>query len=658
MHKPEDSDTQKAETKKPRVRKSLSIYKSTFEFKRWQRIYYIQKDIRAGKSWAETMALRKCSRATVQRALKLHVPDDVIAIIENPAAKSPEKFLAATSAKRDIKCDLNPLDFVEDKDHLNFKLFPMQRVILKAFYGIPLDDKNPVEAFKGKTEQQMLDELVAQGKCTWKGLKEYRELVLVVGMKGGKSALAGVLACIEEYSLFKHEDFREHYGLPKGKQVLILNVAANEEQARQTIFAEVDALIKNSPYYQRRQAPNANATSFHFEDVNVLMKSGHSNSNALVGPLQKAVLLDELDRFSDKKDGKSSGMRMYNSISRSTAPFKNDGKIISISSPMSINGPIIRLFNMSKAEPTMLGFWLATWELNPNLPFESDTMQADLRKCPEDFWRDFGAQPAHSLEKYYRDRAKIDAVFKRAEQKGYTNPISKDGVFANWFVGNPNFNYHLHMDPAVKNDHFGLAMAHREGAHVIVDLVHQFKAESGEIDYQMVSEFLDRLCERFPTLNTATYDVYLAVALYQALQKKGINTEFLRVDKEEHDKLKIETIYNDRLICYNCPELRRELRDLNLVAGRKVDHPLENEEGGRGSKDIADAVAGAVVACLAEGEFTEAAACFGGDEAQQESQGFGGGMFSGRGGSMFGNNDGESAGMFGSFGDKKGGLIW
>ena len=631
------------------------VQRSSFEYRKYKRYWLIQRDLRLGKSWSYCMVEYKCSRPTIQKAAKAVIPDDYRKMLEDPGGKASDVSLIKKDASRKcLNLSLNNVEFAEDPEQLNFKLFPMQKLILKAFYGIPIDNTAPVPAFAGMTEQGMLDSLVAKGKCTWKGPGEYRELVLVVGMKGGKSALAGVIAAIEEYSLYKHEDFRAHFGLPKGKQVVILNVAANEEQAKKTIFAEVDALIRNAPYYQRRQAPGSNATSHFFEDQNVIIQSGHSNGNALVGPLTKAVLLDELDRFSSKADGKSSGMHMYNSISRSVAPFKMDGKIISISSPMNVNGPIIKLFNMSKAEPTMLGFWLATWELNPNLPLESPIMQADLRKCPEDFWRDFGAQPAHSLEKYYRDRKKVDDIFTRGEALGLRDPVNANGTFADWFKGDPNYTYHLHMDPSVKNDHFGISMCHRTDAHVVVDLIHCFKADKGEIDYSMVEEFLDVLCDRFPTLNTATYDVYLAVQLYQRLQRKGITTEFLLIDKDAHDKLKIECVYTGRLVCYNSPIFRRELRDLDLVSGKKVDHPVENEEGGRGSKDEADSVAGAVIPCLAEGEFTEAISVCGDEPRQQQREE--GGIFGNSQQSIFGGDIGGGGGIFG--GERGGRLIW
>lgn len=690
---------------KVETERETKAFRASFYFKKWHRNYLIQKDRRNKVSWTDIMTNRNIGKSTLARALIEPIPEDVLQEIENPGhrikaipprVKSAPKCEPASTesgspsesepvaepaaaegpaqkslnAKNRLNRDMNPLEFAEHPtDGLNFSLFPMQRLILKAYYGIPLDKEKQYTCFGDKivpsrSEQVMMDELVKKGKCTWKGEKAYRELVLVVGMKGGKTALAGVLACIEEYSLYKHDDFREHYGLPKGKQVFILNVAANENQAKKTIFAEIEAIINTAPYYQNRPAPQSNQTTFDFAEENVVIQSGHSNSNALVGPLCKAVLMDELDRFAaaDAEKGKGSANKMYNSISRNVTPFKQEGKIISISSPMHVNGPIIKLFNQTKAEPSMLGFWLATWELNPNLPFDCETLQIELRKSPEDFWRDYGAQPAHSLEKYYRDRSKIDNIFVRGKKLGLRNPIQANGTFEEWFRGDPRYTYHLHMDPSVKNDTFGIAMSHRDDKYVITDLAHFFHPGEGEIDYAMVQEFLDNLVGRFPTLSTATYDVYLAVQLYQSLQAKGIDTKFLRIDKAEHDALKIETVYTDRLACYESPQLRRELRDLNLVSGKKVDHPTENEEGGRGEKDLADSVAGSVVACLSEGEFTEPADCssdaieekWARQEATQDRIAGAGSASQ----SMFGSFSGRDNDNGGSRGGDGGSLIW
>jgi len=48
-----------------------------------------------------------------------------------------------------------------------------------------------------------------------------------------------------------------------------------------------------------------------------------------------------------------------------------------------------------------------------------------------------------------------------------------------------------------------------------------------------------------------------------------------------------ELFYNGRMKIYNSEILLTELKRLELVEGKKVDHPA------KGSKDVADAVAGA-----------------------------------------------------------------
>jgi hypothetical protein len=60
--------------------------------------------------------------------------------------------------------------------------------------------------------------------------------------------------------------------------------------------------------------------------------------------------------------------------------------------------------------------------------------------------------------------------------------------------------------------------------------------------------------------------------------------------KDEHDYLK-ELIYTENIDIYNSEVLLKELKGLDLISGKRVDH----KRGG--SKDIADAVAGVCISC-------------------------------------------------------------
>lgn len=568
---------------------SLRNTKSKFTLKAWKRRVAVKKFLDDGASQKETMKHFTCGSQMISECAKLKWEDFPEWAMKALRGEAPvEKQREDESARAHTNLNLNAVEFIEDKDHLNCTLFPMQRLILKAFYGIAFDED----------EQKKIDELVKAGKCTWKSQKEYRELVLVCGMKGSKTRLGGFIECYEDYELYKHEDFRAQYGLPKGKEVLILNVATNADQAKRTVFAEVKSIIKNAPFYQRRTFDEI-ANCFSFE-TGVDMQSGHSNSSAMVGPLCKAVVYDEMDRFTSNKDGRSSGKAVYEGTSRNVSPFQMKGKLIDLSSPMSEDGPIMELFEKSKTEETMLGFWLTTWEMNPNIPFEGEMMQAELRKNPEAFWRDYGAMPSKSLEKYYRAREKIDSMFARGKSLGLKSPLNMDGTLREDLKGDPKYDYHIHMDPAINNCSFGLGLSHKQGEVVLADAIIKISAATGgEIDYQEIESLLLLLCERFPTIRTVTYDTYLAVSLYQAVQRKlGIEAEFFHVDKDAHDKLKIEGIYADKVACHAQHSLRQELRDLELINGKRVDHPTKSEAGGSGTKDVADALAGSFVASI------------------------------------------------------------
>ena len=244
----------------------------------------------------------------------------------------------------------------------------------------------------------------------------------------------------------------------------------------------------------------------------------------------------------------------------------------------------------------MLGFQLATWDMNPELPFECAFLQSELKKNPDDFWRDYGAQPSKATEKYYRDRIRIDRAFKRGLKYGLTNPVTQEGVLIDTFKGKPDVPYYIHLDPSANNCAFGIAMGHTEGKKIIIDLARKFVAPlNQEIDYARVGEFLDTLLDRFE-IEGLTYDVYLTVEMMQRLKSKyAITPAFLRVGKKEHDNLKIVAIYGGRIYLYTNPVLRTELRELDLLNGKKVDHPVHFADGSPGTNDIGDAVAGVVL---------------------------------------------------------------
>jgi len=467
------------------------------------------------------------------------------------------------------------LEFVESEKYLGVKLFPMQRLILKCFYGLVLTDE----------EKAVMKRLKKEDKTTWREGEHYVELVLNVGMKGTKTTIAGIIALIEEFELYRKGDFEKHYGFPPGKEAYIINVATNADQAKSTIFAQIKGLIRNSPFFRTRRYEERD-DEYEFRDHNVFLKSLHSNSASIVGLACKAVLLDELSRFKDK-GGKYSADVVYDSLTHSIQPFGEDGKIIDISSPLFEGDKICSLYEQSKEINGMLGFHLPTWEINLNLPFESETMQRELKKNPESFWRDFGARPSRSVESYCRLPNKIDELFSRGRLMSMENPMNIKGQLKDSFAGKPGMEYYLHGDPAARNDAYGLCLGHIEKNIKILDLVYAFDApQGGEINLEEVSNFILELYRRF-IIKKFTFDTWQAAEIMQKLERRGALVEELKISKQVYDVGK-EEIYAGNVASY--PNLRaaNEWKDLELISGQKVDHRKGK------SKDIADSMAGVI----------------------------------------------------------------
>jgi len=507
---------------------------------------------------------------TIHRYINAPVDDNMIKDI--PRKNRPHKKLY--KQPREIiklrKTD-NPIEFIESDDLLGVKMFPMQKLIIKCFYGLDLDEE----------ERKVLTRLEKEGKTTYKGQKKYRELVINAGMKGGKTPLAGFINCWEEYELFKMGDPAKHYGFLPGKEIYILNVAVNADQAQMTIFAEIKARVQNSHYYRLHRPVDSSESQYTFSN-NVVIRSGHSNSSSLVGKTAKVVDFDELARFIDK-GGKYSADRVYYSLIRSVEPFKEDGRLVDISSPLFQDDMICRLYDSSKEIDNMLGFWLPTWEMNPNLAFDSPHLQSELKKNPEAFWRDFGARPSAGSEAYYKTPDKVDDCILRSNKE---SPVDNQGRLKEWFKGKPEALYIMHADPSVRNDAYGLAMGHREGDKMIIDLVTRFvPPPGGEIDLTEVKAFIVHLLERKFKIKIFSYDTWQAAHISQELEHRGVTVKNKCIQKTEHDFLK-EQIYSGNVIIPKNEVLATELKNLILIRGDKINHPPS------GSKDLADAVAG------------------------------------------------------------------
>ena len=172
---------------------------------------------------------------------------------------------------------------------------------------------------------------------------------------------------------------------------------------------------------------------------------------------------------------------------------------------------------------------------------------------------------------------------------------------------NPGASRHIHIDPSLTGDATGFAMGHvggwvhvtrkdRDGQQyaeraplIVMDLVLRIVPPIGdEIQFGDLRRLIYQLSAKGYMITKVTLDSWQSADTIQKLNQKGFAAEVLSVDRtlSPYESLK-NALYEDRLDLYDYPVLTRELRELEHDrVKRKIDHPV------RGSKDVADAVAG------------------------------------------------------------------
>ncbi|MBU0608385.1 MAG: hypothetical protein KKI08_10905 [Armatimonadetes bacterium] len=174
------------------------------------------------------------------------------------------------------------------------------------------------------------------------------------------------------------------------------------------------------------------------------------------------------------------------------------------------------------------------------------------------------------------------------------HPLTEEGRLEEWFRPGDRAERFIHVDLGVKKDACGIAMAKivcEDGQPVaVVEMMHRIVApQNGEVSLAAVRELIYALRRRGFPIAQVSYDGWQSIDSQQILRQKGFRVAIVSVDRglEAYETLK-EMANEGRLRIYRFDRFLDECRRLELTRADKVDHPK------KGSKDVADAVAGAV----------------------------------------------------------------
>jgi hypothetical protein len=174
-----------------------------------------------------------------------------------------------------------------------------------------------------------------------------------------------------------------------------------------------------------------------------------------------------------------------------------------------------------------------------------------------------------------------------------------------------NCEYFIHIDLSQGiEDCAGLALIHPykmtpNNVGFYTDLAIQIRPDDREINFEDIRKFIFSLDSKGFELNAVTLDGFQSVDFRQIIEREGIQSDIISVDRSRkpYDTLK-SLLYQGKINMYNYLVLLRELKELLMTQRGKVDHPVKSsqrlrEEGKKyGSKDVSDALAGAIYSAI------------------------------------------------------------
>lgn len=466
------------------------------------------------------------------------------------------------------------------------------------------------------------DYLNAGIEC-WQSIKDdlqklfngnYTEAVFCEAIGAGKGYKASVIITYMLYRTLCLKDPQEFFGLAKGSWIAFINQSIRADQSKRVVFGELKSRIDNCAWFLKHYPPDPNIRSELRFPKNILVFPGNSQETFPLGFNVLGAIMDEAAYYTDTVDH-DVAEDMFNALhSRIKNRFGDKGLMVMISSPRYVDDFIEKKMKEAETNPQIFSTRKKLWESKPASRFSGEWIdfgeykipaefEIEAKRNPEAFKRDYMALPALALEPYFKNISLVEKCI----DPDIESPFDENGKLKATFRGKTGKWYYIHIDLSHRRDATGFAMAHDEGDKVVVDLMLRIQAPpEGEIKFSDIRERIYELKERGFRIHKVTFDGWQSIDSMQILQKNGYRCETVSVDKDTaaYDTLK-EKIQEGKLRFYRYDPFLQEAQRLELVDGNKVDHPHNG-----GSKDVADAVAGAVFQAVKNANTLREAKCF------------------------------------------------
>ena len=419
------------------------------------------------------------------------------------------------------------------------------RALLAGFYGLPLDDAE-AERFTALTGREGVPE------------SAHDELWLVVGRRGGKSQCAALLA-VYEAAFKSHAD-----KLAPGEVATVAVLAADRKQAR-AVFRYVAGLLRSNPMTERMIA-REDREAIELTNRAVIEITTASYRSAR-GYTFAAVIADEI-AFWRSEDSANPDAEVIAAVRPGLATL--GGPLVCLSSPYAKRGELWRVYRQHYGEPSpVLVAQAPSRALNPGLP---------ERVVDEALARDQEAARAEYLGEF---RSDVAAFIQRDTVEAATRPSPLELPF------DRGQTYSGFVDPAGGGaDEYCLAIGHREGERMVIDLLRGRKGTPADI----TAEYAELL--KGYGITRITADRYAGSWPADEFEKNGVKVEASPKPKSD--------LYVDALAAFNSgrveippdDKLQAQLIGLERRTSRAGRDTIDHPPGGH--DDRANCIAGLV----------------------------------------------------------------